>query len=216
MYYGQFNPPVDQVIEGYFPKGYIGNAIDIGAVDGVFISNTLYFEKLGWNVLCIEPNPYYIEDLQQNRRYTMPYAVSDKDEDGVPFHVVKVTRKHDNYVNYSSISALEIDRSLIDLHQTFGLECEEIEVKVSTRRLDTCLDEFSQVMTMRQIDFVSIDTEGTELNVLKGFNIDFWKPTLFIIESNDNERSNAVRNFMESRDYRLDQRLEVNDFYVRI
>jgi hypothetical protein len=105
---------------------------------------------------------------------------------------------------------------LIKAHENAGFICEEIEVPVSVRTLDSCLDEFNETMTFRSIDFISIDVEGGELEVLEGFNIAFWKPTLFVIENNDEPHVKAVKEYLEPFGYKLDQRLEVNDFYIRV
>src|SRR5439155_26700748 len=46
-----------------------GVFVDVGAYDGVALSNTCYFEKeLGWSGICIEPNPLAFESLSQNRK----------------------------------------------------------------------------------------------------------------------------------------------------
>src|SRR6266849_2588341 len=46
-----------------------GVFVDVGAYDGIALSNTYYFEKeLGWSGICIEPNPLAFESLSQNRK----------------------------------------------------------------------------------------------------------------------------------------------------
>jgi len=46
-----------------------GFFLDIGAHDGIYLSNTLLLEKrYGWNGICIEGNPDTFVDLQQNRQ----------------------------------------------------------------------------------------------------------------------------------------------------
>jgi hypothetical protein len=47
--------------DGYF--------IELGACDGLYFSNTLFFERnLDWNGICIEPNDNYLEALCKNRK----------------------------------------------------------------------------------------------------------------------------------------------------
>ena len=44
-----------------------GFFIDIGAYDGLTISNTAYMElELGWNGICVEPNPVVFDNLKKN------------------------------------------------------------------------------------------------------------------------------------------------------
>jgi polygalacturonase len=114
-FYGQFE--TDKIISEYFSEQTHGNCIEIGAVDGKFISNTLYFEQIGWNVLCIEPIPEYFENLKLNRKNCLNLAVSDENVDNVPFTIVTM-----NNNNKSSISGLKIDNRLIESHNSYGLE----------------------------------------------------------------------------------------------
>lgn len=44
-----------------------GFYVDIGANDGVSISNSLVFERLGWQGFCVEANPRTYEKLKQSR-----------------------------------------------------------------------------------------------------------------------------------------------------
>ena len=52
-YYGQHYE--DVFIETLFPGKNNGVCVDVGAYDGVNMSNTYYFEKKGWKCVCIEP-----------------------------------------------------------------------------------------------------------------------------------------------------------------
>jgi hypothetical protein len=50
----------------FFEAKKNGFYVDIGANDGKFISNTYCFEKLGWEGICIEPQPDIFEELKKN------------------------------------------------------------------------------------------------------------------------------------------------------
>ena len=63
------------------------------------------------------------------------------------------------------------------------------------------------------IDFISIDTEGTELDVLKGFNFDKYVVKLFIVENNYNDENIEI--FMREQGYVKHQRYKINDFYFK-
>jgi len=202
MYYGQFNPPVDWLIERFFPEKYVGHCVEVGAVDGVHLSNTLYFEQRGWGCLCIEPNSYYHEALAKNRKVAMPFAVSNQNKDGVVLHRVQMGE------GFGACTSLVPDQKLIDQHEHLITAFDQI--LVNTRTLDWCLSCFE----WPKIDFVAIDTEGTELAVLEGFNLDHWKPSLLIIENNHDDPE--ITQHLRPRGYQKVIRYEVNDFYVRI
>src|SRR5580700_5035187 len=69
-YHGQFRQ--DKFINDHFFKNRKnGTFIDIGAFDGVSLSNTCFFEKeLDWSGICIEPIPEIYEQLKANRNCT--------------------------------------------------------------------------------------------------------------------------------------------------
>ena len=200
-YYGQRQ--MDAHIETYFPKGYIGNTIEVGATGGIRWSNTYYFEQMGWLCLCIEPNPYYLKSLAKNRQHVLPYACGAENRNNVQFTVV--TLKGDNQ---SAVSSLNVDKRLLDKHKHLIHHQHTIQIKVRT--LDTCIAEFNRFETL---DFVSVDTEGTELEVLKGFDIARWTPKLLVIENN--YKDSAVEKYLLKFGYQLHTRHYKNDFYYR-
>ena len=81
-----------------------------------------------------------------------------------------------------------------------------------TRRLDWIIEEVFEE-TYPTIDFITIDTEGTEIDVLKGFDFDKYDVTLFVVENNYNDSD--IFNFMETKGYVRDQRYKINDFFIR-
>lgn len=203
-FYGQFG--TDHVIRSYFPDQDTGNCIEVGAVDGVFISNTLHFEENGWNVLCIEPIPHYFEKLKRNRKNALNYAVSNVNADNVKFTVVEMANK-----NLSSVSGLKLDEKLFEDHVNLNLRPVRKVISVAARRLDWCIDHHFKHNT---IDFISIDTEGNELDVLKSFDVNGYNSRLMVIENNYDEPT--IERYLAPLGWRKDQRVEVNDFYVKV
>lgn len=206
LFSGQFE--TDKHILEYFPDKRNGVAIDVGAVDGRYMSNTLYFEEnLDWTVLCIEPNPTYYTSLTTNRKHTLNVAISSRNRKDVDFHIYTMSDG-----NQSSISSLSTDQKLIDYHlDEYNIKFEESIIKVQVQTLNECLKKF----THRPIDFVSIDTEGTENSVLRGFDIDLYQPKLFVIENNWEENTQGVTEYLSYFGYKFDKRIGVNDFFIR-
>jgi FkbM family methyltransferase len=197
-YYAQFG--TDKEIEKYF-KGKTGNAIEVGGAQGIAASNTYYFEKLGWKVLCIEPVPELWKQLKINRNHAYQYALSNFHQDGVPFTVVTLKNN-----DMSAISGLRLDQELYDAHK--HIIKNKRQIKVNVRTLDEVIAEFGQFDT---IDFVSIDTEGTELDVLKGFDLKKWTPKVLVIENNHDTKD--VERYVKKFGYEKKERVGVNDIY---
>lgn len=211
MYYGQrfSGQRVDQVLEEiYFPiKSLRGTAIEVGATDGIRMSNTYYFEKeRNWLCLCIEPNAYYYNQLMVNRKHTAHLAAGAENVDNALFYIYQVKRSK----NESAISSLEPDSSLVDSHRNIILG-QRVEF-VNVRRLDWILNDTG--IFVPPIDLVSIDTEGTELDVLMGFSLGYWGPRVLVIE-NHHPKKSAIRPYMKDAGYDLDYTLGPNDFFVR-
>lgn len=202
-FHGQFD--TDRIIRSYFPDQERGCCIEVGAVDGLFISNTLHFEESGWDVLCIEPIPAYFERLKVNRKNALNYAVSNVNSDDVRFTVVEMSNN-----NLSSVSGLQLDEKLFADHVNLNLNPTRREISVKARRLDWCIEHHFPRET---IDFISIDTEGNELDVLKSFDVNGYHTRLLVIENNYDEPT--IERYLQPLGWRKDRRVEVNDFYVK-
>lgn len=192
-------------LESFFGPDYRGIAIDIGASDGIENSNTLYFETIGWKIICIEPNPILAKKCKDIRRNVLEYAVGNMDQDNVEFTIFDF--EWNGWGNQSAISSLSIDSRLVESTKHLTQRIEKISVNV--RKLDTIIESISGIS---QIDWLSIDTESTELNVLKGFDILKWKPKLMVIENNFSDSDIEI--YLNDLGYEKEQRLVVNDFYI--
>ena len=198
--YGDYE--TDLAIQKYFNPEYVGTCIDIGAGLGTDRSNTYYFEKKYWTCLCIEPNPNLYNHMRMYRRLALNLACSNHDKKSAPFHVYVVDQN-----NQEAISSLVVDQRLVESHKEIINETYKIEVEV--KKLDTILSRIN----IEKIDFLSIDTEGTELDVLQGFDLQKWKPKLLVVENNFNDTK--INEYLSQFGYILSERIGVNDFYLR-
>lgn len=199
-YRGQFQD--DAVIEKYFLPSFVGTAIDVGATDGSLFSNTLLFEERGWRVLCIEANPLYEKPLRACRKEVQMCAVANYHQNDVKFHVIDLGN------NMTACSALQVDERLKHDHQ--HLIKHEFDMKVNVRTLDYCISEAG----LESLDLLCVDVEGGEIDVLKGFDIDCWKPKLIVLEINYTD-DRQCEEYLKQFDYHLDKRHYVNEFYTR-
>ena len=199
-FYGQHQE--DVFLATLFPKNYQGVCVDVGAYDGVGMSNTLYFEERGWRCLCIEPIYEEFLKCSQIRKETFNCCIAEADkEDEQIFTVYKIGD------STAAISSLQPDPRLIQSHQHILTSSEERSIKV--RSLTSVLDEAG---FPRCIDFISIDTENTELDVLKGLDFSKYKVRCFIIENNFNEP--MVEDYLYRFGYKKIYRIAVNDFFM--
>ena len=201
MFYGQFLE--DKYINELFSNKNNGVCIDVGAYDGITGSNSFLFEQNGWDCLCIEPIPDSFDKCNSIRKNSVKYCISDKDKEDVEFTVFKLIGN-----NLSAISSLIPDDRLINSHKHLIQDTTKILVQV--RSLTSLLDELN---FNKDIDFISIDTENTELDVLKGIDFNKYNIKMLVIENNYNEP--FCENYLIDYGYIKINRLAVNDFYIK-
>jgi FkbM family methyltransferase len=149
-------------------------ACEVGMMDGMFYSNTLLLEEKGWDVLCIEPNPAFEVELKKNRKRVVMAAVTDK-EGEIGFTIYR----RGNYTHiHSQVGVSEpLTPEFID---AFCRDIKEIShINVPTITLDAELVR----QGFPRLDFLSIDTDGSEPTVLRGFTIKKWNPFLVLVEN---------------------------------
>lgn len=199
-YYGQHHE--DIFIKKIFPTLTNGVCIEVGAYNGVSMSNTKHFEEIGWRALCIEPIPVEFEKCKSIRKECYQCCISDKDSEEKEFTIFHLND------NLAAISSLEPDQRLINSHSHLITNISKCMVKV--RSLNSLLQELD---FPKNIDFISIDTENTELDVLKGIDLNVYNVKLFVIENNYNEP--FCNNYLEQFGYKRINRIAVNDFYIK-
>jgi hypothetical protein len=106
----------------------------------------------------------------------------------------------------STVSARPEDHERIAAQ---GFTSRPIQVPMTT--LDDIL---SQAGVAAGIDFITIDVEGLELEVIEGLSIARWKPTIMILEDNSNAMDTSVRDYLAKFGYVRFRRTGVNDWYA--
>jgi FkbM family methyltransferase len=200
MFYSQFGE--DKILSNYFNDNYIGVCVEVGAYDGISGSNTYHFENKGWETLCIEPTPESFNKCASIRKKCINCCVSNYDSENIEYSVVTL-----NGYNTSAISSLNIDERLIESHKHMINNIEKINVNVKTLN-----NIFKETNFPKKIDFISIDTENTELDVLKGLDFYEYDIKFLIIENNFDEPQ--VEDYLKTQNFKKLFRNAVNDFYV--
>ena len=82
------------------------------------------------------------------------------------------------------------------------------QIKSDVFRLQTIIDKY----LIENIDFCSIDTEGSELKVLKSIDFEKQKISVFAIENNF--QTSEVKDFLETKNYKLYSKVKWDDIFV--
>lgn len=206
----------DRVLWHVFRQRTSGFFLDIGAYDGVVLSNTCFLEQMGWRGILVEP----ILPLCERAAAARPRSRVIHAAAAAPNH--PATARFTITKNVPVLSFLHADADHVERCRREGAEFIEVEVPLVT------VDEIllyerrnpgpagSPWVPRRGwcIDLVSIDVEGMELEVLDGFSLDRFKPRVLVIE-NDRPAGAAIEPYLAERGYRKFHRQKINDFYVR-
>lgn len=144
-----------------------GFYVDVGAADPVSASVTKHFYDLGWSGINIDPRPAAVEALRAARPRDLNLAIAAGDTDG---SVDLFVFDEDPDLSTTSVS----DRDFL-ASQGFGFRTVEVPV----RRLDSILEEHG----VETVDFLKVDVEGGEKQVLAGLDLAKWQPRVVVVEA---------------------------------
>ena len=149
--------------KSYFPTLRNGVFLEMGAFDGVYLSNTKFFEDFsGWSGVLIEPLANEYQKLIKNRPNCKcyNYAVSSQ--------VGEIELYSNGEV--SSVKDNTIDEFYDEYHKSKNAQI----IKVPTKRLDTILHHAG----VTRIDLWSLDIEGSEYEALETMD---WSIPVYLI-----------------------------------
>jgi len=155
-----------------------GTFVEVGAFDGVTYSNTWGLAKMGWRGLYIEPNREYSELCKKNH--------ADNEKITVINSCIGMGNAVDFYPSgeYSTFSK----DFIVSIPQGWGVKYHR-----PVRMITTTLDDILYSYFCYPLDLVSIDTEGSELDVLNGFKILDWLPKLVIVEAHEQHKNEGLK-----------------------
>lgn len=204
-YYSQYGQDIFLTQE-LFPGKTCGFFVDIGAYDGVTLSNTYYLEKhLGWRGICFEPNPTPFAKLVKNRgAKCFNGAVSGAKGKSTLLKVTGYSEMLSGLIDaYDPRHSTRINNEL----SLFGGSTQRIEV--------TCYD-LNEVLSdqgVRHVDYLTVDTEGSELEIIK--SIDFNRFDIQSISVENNYESNQFEKYLRTKGFKLVAVVGIDEFYAK-
>lgn len=171
---------IDAKLAAHLPDGH-GVFVEAGAYDGYRYSNTYYLERLrGWSGVLVEPIPASfrrcVRDRPRSHVFQCALVAADGPQSVVMSYGGPTSAVHCGHANPPA----------------FGWE-RGYEVSVRARSLTAVLDEAG----VTAIDFMSIDVEGFELEVLRGLDLERFAPAYMLVETNG--RDDAIAELLGER-----------------
>jgi FkbM family methyltransferase len=163
-----------------------GFFVEFGATDGISLSNTYVLERhFGWTGILAEPARNWHKALTKNRLCDIDFRCIYSSNGKIMF-------KETSLPELSTISHFESG----DLHANYRSSGEYYEVETIT------LSEFLKHHNAPvEIDYISIDTEGSELDILTEFDFSKYSVKTFTIEHNFTSSRSKIERLMKSKGY---------------
>ena len=197
----QFRQDLFVLSELNFKKN--GFFVEFGACDGVISSNSYLLEKsFGWDGILAEPARYWHNELMKMRSARIEKKCLWKESDE---HIL--FNETDDYKQLSTIN------SFSDLENSKSFRINGNRYKVPTISLLDLLDKYK---APKSIDYLSIDTEGSEFEILKAFDFNKYKFKVITCEHNFTNTREKIYNLLINNGYKRKLKLisKVDDWYV--
>lgn len=185
----------DLIIDALLGNKKNGYYIDVGAHDPERFSNTKRFYRRGWNGINIEPNPLLIEKFEKFRPRDKNLALGVGANNGLL-----------EFFEFfpSTLSTFSINEANVFKNQGYRLN-KQYKVPIKTLAVIT------EEEKIKEVDFLSVDTEGTDLEVLKSNDWKKIRPRVICVETNKDDLE--IAQYLEGMGYKLMHNNGINSIY---
>ena len=190
----------DKIIKNhFFSDKKQGFFIEIGAYDGILGSNCYHFEKFqNWNGVAFEPSKIQFEKLKRNRSCKLiNKPISEKQKEVDFFEVEQGLTMMSGIYDDNFISEKLIKN---DPNSKFK----------TTKLLTTTFEE--NISHEIEIDYISIDIEGGELNVLKSIDFEKYSIKVISVENNSPDKNN-FKSFFSEKNFKYFDRIGHDEIF---
>lgn len=169
-----------------------GYFVEFGACDGHLLSNTYLLEKeYDWKGILAEPNPVWHESLRRHRSASISQLC-----------VAPSTGETVSFLNAEEMPELSRMKEYVpdDVHERQGNRSAHTEIMIETISLGDLL---AQNDAPAIIDYLSVDTEGSEFEILEAFDFNSHHFRLITVEhAGEEEKRVKIRGLLESNGYK--------------
>lgn len=168
--------------------------IEFGATDGISLSNTYALEKyFSWSGLLIEPSPQWHESLMKNRRNSkiLDQCVYSESNKTLDFYVSET----------GVLSTLDEFRYSDELSMPGNAEKRNQRGNIVPVNTISLNDVHKNYCEDKAVNYISVDTEGSEYEILKNFDFAKYGPTLLTIEHNYSASEVLIDRLLQENGY---------------
>lgn len=170
-----------------------GVYVDVGCWDPIKASNSYYFQLRGWKGICIDPNPK-MKELFSKRRASDIFinsAIGNGNEN-LTYYMLEDQYSSMNTLDFGFIQDNNLEDKIVN------------KINITTVSLKDVLEKY--ISENERIDFLDIDVEGFDLNVLKSNDWEKFRPKVVLIETSldlKDDFDNELSQFLISKNYKI-------------
>ncbi len=180
--------------------------IDIGAHHPFYLSNTAIFYKKGFSGVCIEPDPVLFKEIKKSRKrdICLNIGIGINDLDKADFFLMSTPSLN----TFSKEEALNYDKN--SKHKLKKV------IKLPLKTINWVFEHH----TNGRPDFVSIDVEGLDFDIIKSLDFERYRPTVLCIETlrfirvGVAEKEQAIIDFVIKQGYMVYADTYINTIFV--
>lgn len=211
MKYSQHNE--QEIILNFF-KGRVGRYLDIGAFDGVDMSNTLALAELGWSGTVIEASPWVFKRLKNNyEQRQLTSSIKLIEAAAVPNNYPAQLKFYETHKGHNLEPGTGVGSFSIEHSNTWA---NKHAAEFYTKVVETTVSTITTNEIFKDVDynFISIDVEDFNLELMVSIPWQLLtKLEMFCIEA-DTPPYRFV-NFMRPLGWKLHVQEDVNLFFIR-
>lgn len=168
--------------------------LDIGAHHSSWLNNTYLFYKAGSTGVCVEPDPSLFSELKRNRSrdICLNIGIGSGAKEMAEFYVMSSRSLN----TFSKKDAL-----MCEMSRNFGEQKIEEIIQVPLRTVDEIMSEHLP----SGVNFISIDVEGLDYEIVKSFDFKKYQPEVFCIETLRYDDQGVLKKNYELIEFMLDQ-----------
>ena len=194
----------DLFINDYFKEKNSGFYIDIGCYHPIKYSNTALLYNRGWKGINIDMNQTSIDlfNILRKRDKNICAAISNTNKKTIQYfdHLFSPINTLDK--NFSSIASKKISFR------------KHTEKTIQTYRFNQIIQKYD--INIKQIDFINIDVEAHDLEVLEGIDLSIFNPKIICVEIANNQnniKEKKLRDYLNKYNYELIKIVGLNGFF---
>lgn len=188
--------------------------LDIGANHPSYLSNTYYFYVRGSRGVCIEPNPVLFRKFKKVRTSdtVLNVGVGIGEEKEADFYLF--SGRFDGLSTFSKEQAYYWKN--VGMDKVGKIDFDRI-IRVPLLRVNDILQRYCAMLP----DFISIDVEGLDLEILKSIDFNTYRPLAFCVETlgydaNQKEyKRTEIEDFLVNKDYKVYAETSINTIFIR-